>query len=234
MGKTLFDFIHFSKENSPKMSIGGRAQFMSTISLKSCYMKINSLSTCSDVEKCLSFRFPHNSEAVVLQQVRVIVTAAELGEKDISPLDVHSYNNTSTDKLPEDQRPRTREVIFFYIYNNDRLHKTQGPYAQRIVWALKLKGIEYETMFEDLANKSRLLLEYNPVHKKVPVWLHDGAPICESLLILEYADDKWNTTARLLPDGPLARATTRFWAKFWDDQIVGRKLYPREKAFNFW
>ncbi|KAJ0611992.1 putative glutathione transferase [Helianthus annuus] len=95
-----------------------------------------------------------------------------------------------------------------------------SPYAQRIVWALKLKGIEYETMFEDLANKSRLLLEYNPVHKKVPVLLHDGAPICESLVILEYVDDKWNTTARLLPDDPLARATTRFWAKFCDDQVL--------------
>ncbi|MFS7906360.1 putative glutathione transferase [Helianthus anomalus] len=94
-----------------------------------------------------------------------------------------------------------------------------SPYAQRIVWALKLKGIEYETMFEDLANKSPLLLEYNPVHKKVPVLLHDGAPICESLVILEYVDDKWNTTAPLLPDDPLARATTRFWAKFCDDQV---------------
>ncbi|KAJ0466079.1 putative transcription factor C2H2 family [Helianthus annuus] len=89
------------------------------------WVEFSRLLSCSDGEKCLSFRFPHNSEAVVLQQVRVIVTAEELGAKDISPLDVHSYNNTSTDKLPEDQRPRTREVMFFYIYDNDRLHKTQ-------------------------------------------------------------------------------------------------------------
>ncbi|KAJ0623280.1 putative glutathione transferase [Helianthus annuus] len=95
-----------------------------------------------------------------------------------------------------------------------------SPYALRIVWALKLKGIVYETIYEDLANKSSLLLEYNPVHKKVPVLLHNGTPICESLVILEYIDETWNTTARFLPEDPLARATTRFWAKFNDDRVV--------------
>ncbi|XP_076913555.1 glutathione transferase GST 23-like [Bidens hawaiensis] len=95
-----------------------------------------------------------------------------------------------------------------------------SPYALRIVWALKLKGIEYETIYEDLSHKSSLLLEYNPVHKKVPVLLHNGTPICESLVILEYIDEKWNTTARFLPEDPLARATARFWAKFNDEQVA--------------
>ncbi|XP_021979770.1 glutathione transferase GST 23 [Helianthus annuus] len=95
-----------------------------------------------------------------------------------------------------------------------------SPYALRIVWALKLKGIVYETIYEDLANKSSLLLEYNPVHKKVPVLLHNGTPICESLVILEYIDETWNTTARFLPEDPLARATARFWAKFNDDRVT--------------
>ncbi|KAI3826877.1 hypothetical protein L1987_00936 [Smallanthus sonchifolius] len=102
------------------------------------------------------------------------------------------------------------EVKLFWTWSS--------PYAQRIVWALKLKGVEYETMYEDLANKSRLLLEYNPVHKKVPVLLHNGTPVCESLVILEYVDETWNTAARLLPEDPLARATARFWAKFNDNQ----------------
>ncbi|KAI3511200.1 hypothetical protein L1887_18345 [Cichorium endivia] len=95
-----------------------------------------------------------------------------------------------------------------------------SPYALRVVWALKLKGIEYETIYEDLANKSSLLLEYNPVHKKVPVLLHNGTPICESLVILEYIDETWNTTTRFLPEDSLARATARFWSKFNDEQLV--------------
>ncbi|KAK9058208.1 hypothetical protein SSX86_023048 [Deinandra increscens subsp. villosa] len=104
------------------------------------------------------------------------------------------------------------EVKLFWTWSS--------PYAQRIAWALKLKGVEYETMYEDLGNKSCLLLAYNPIHKKVPVLLHNGTPICESLVILEYIDETWNTTTRLLPEDPLARATTRFWAKFNDDQVL--------------
>nr|GEW10423.1 probable glutathione S-transferase [Tanacetum cinerariifolium] len=95
-----------------------------------------------------------------------------------------------------------------------------SPYALMIVWALKLKGIEYETVYEDLANKSSLLLEYNPIHKKVPVLLHNGIPICESLVILEYIDETWSSSTRFLPDDPLARATARFWAKFNYEQLT--------------
>ena len=44
-----------------------------------------------------------------------------------------------------------------------------SSFALRIVWALEIKGIEYEAVFEDLSNKSPLLLQYNPVHKKIPI-----------------------------------------------------------------
>ncbi|GER48722.1 glutathione s-transferase [Striga asiatica] len=94
-----------------------------------------------------------------------------------------------------------------------------SPYALRVVHALKIKGLEYETVFEDLTNKSASLLEYNPVHEKVPVLVHNGKPICESLVILEYVDEVWKQFP-LLPRDPYDRAMARFWAKFGEDKVL--------------
>jgi glutathione S-transferase len=59
-----------------------------------------------------------------------------------------------------------------------------SPFMNRVVVALKLKGVEHEMLQETVGKKSELLLRSNPVHKKIPVLLHHGKPIAESLIIV--------------------------------------------------
>eukprot|EP01018_Ginkgo_biloba_P019108 Gb_37875 [translate_table: standard] len=93
-----------------------------------------------------------------------------------------------------------------------------SPFSLRVCIALELKGLSFEYLEEDFANKTQLLLQSNPVHKKVPVLIHNGKPIAESLVIIEYIDEKW-IQVTLLPRDPYNRAVARFWAAFIDSQL---------------
>ncbi|KAE8669023.1 Glutathione S-transferase tau 7 [Hibiscus syriacus] len=94
-----------------------------------------------------------------------------------------------------------------------------SPYVHRVTWVLKLKGIQYEYVEEKINSKSSLLLDCNPVHKKVPVLLHHGKPIAESLFIIEYIDETWKQNP-ILPTDPYDRAMARYWAPYIDQMIL--------------
>ncbi|XP_077243762.1 putative glutathione S-transferase [Tasmannia lanceolata] len=94
-----------------------------------------------------------------------------------------------------------------------------SPFGMRGRIALAEKGVHYEYKDENLQEKSPLLLKSNPVHKKIPVLIRNGKPICESLIIIQYIDEVWNGKSPLFSQDPYERAKARFWADFVDKKI---------------
>ncbi|KAJ3690413.1 hypothetical protein LUZ61_019577 [Rhynchospora tenuis] len=108
-----------------------------------------------------------------------------------------------------------------------------SPFVARPRIALNLKGVAYEMFQETVGKKSELLLKSNPVYKKIPVLIHNGKPICESAIIVEYIDETWSSDgASILPSDPYDRAIARFWTVYVDDKIPDaiRKLRPLVKG----
>ncbi|CAN4104371.1 unnamed protein product [Withania somnifera] len=113
--------------------------------------------------------------------------------------------------------------------NNEVILLSSWPsmFGMRLRIALAEKQVNYEYREEDLRNKSPLLLQMNPIHKKIPVLIHNGKPICESLIAVEYIDQVWKDKAPLLPSDPYERAQARFWADYIDKKVYdsSRKVY---------
>jgi glutathione S-transferase len=90
------------------------------------------------------------------------------------------------------------------------------PYVQRAVIALNEKGVAFERVDIDLANKPDWFLKLSPLGK-VPVLVvrsDDGeVALFESNVICEYIEDTQGG-AKLHPQEPLQRAQHRAWMEF--------------------
>ena len=85
------------------------------------------------------------------------------------------------------------------------------PYVQRAVIALTEKGVSFERIDIDLANKPDWFLKISPLGK-TPVLVVGEHAIFESAVILEFLEE--TQTGPLHPADPIARAEHRSWIEF--------------------
>ena len=116
------------------------------------------------------------------------------------------------------------------------------PYVQRAVIALTEKGVPFERIDIDLANKPDWFLAISPLGKTPVLQVGDKA-IFESAVILEYLEETQPTP--LHPADPLDRAEHRGWIEFGsavlndiagfyaatDDVAFEAKISPARAAF---
>jgi glutathione S-transferase len=106
------------------------------------------------------------------------------------------------------------------------------PYVQRAVIALTEKGVAFERIDIDLANKPDWFLAISPLGK-TPVLLVGDVPIFESAVILEYLEE--TQPKPLHPADPLVRAEHRGWIEFGSAElsdIAGFYAAPDEATFK--
>jgi glutathione S-transferase len=85
------------------------------------------------------------------------------------------------------------------------------PYVQRAAIVMLEKGLAFERIDIDLANKPDWFLKQSPLGK-TPVLLVNERAIFESAVICEYLED--TTEPRLHPNDALLRAGHRAWMEF--------------------
>jgi glutathione S-transferase len=107
------------------------------------------------------------------------------------------------------------------LYDADRC-----PYCARVRIVLAEKGIPYETVVVDLADRPAWLYGKNP-RGKVPVLEEDTFCLPESAVIMEYLEERYPEPP-LLPADPAERALARlavglFDERFGDDYYGARR-----------
>src|SRR5213593_1619400 len=98
------------------------------------------------------------------------------------------------------------------LYDADRC-----PYCARVRIALAEKDVEYETVVIDLSDRPAWLYEKNPLGK-VPVLEEDAFVLPESVVIMEYLEERYPEPP-LLPKDPADRAIVRLRIERFDNAL---------------
>lgn len=107
------------------------------------------------------------------------------------------------------------------------------PFAIRVRMVLHEKEIAFQTIEEDLKNKSPELLKLHP-EGRVPLLIHDDLAIYESSVITEYLNETF-PGINLMPTSPQAKAKVRLWT-VWCNNIlkpeVDRIKYEKDETIK--
>ena len=97
------------------------------------------------------------------------------------------------------------------------------PFCARTRIVLAEKGVPYDTVTIDLADRPAWLVEHNPPDGRVPVLEEDGWTLPESSVIDEYLEERYPDPP-LLPEDPGERAAARLLV-FRFDETLGDPYY---------
>jgi len=100
-------------------------------------------------------------------------------------------------------------------------HHNISVCAQKVRLALVEKGIECDEIHVSLMRSEHLTAEFRTINPKavVPVIVHDGTPVLESTVILEYLEDAFPDLPGLRPADALGKARMWLWTKIPDDGL---------------
>jgi glutathione S-transferase len=104
------------------------------------------------------------------------------------------------------------------------------PYCARARIVLAEKGIEHVVVEIDLSDRPAWLYEKNPAGR-VPVLEEDGRPLPESLVIMEFLEERYPEPA-LLPADPADRAFVRLQLKREEDLTDPYYAFRRGEGFE--
>ncbi|NNE89179.1 MAG: glutathione S-transferase family protein [Silicimonas sp.] len=102
----------------------------------------------------------------------------------------------------------------FVLYN-----APQSTCSQRVRYMLHAKGLAFEEKKLDLFSGDQLKPDYLAINPNgvVPALVHDGRPVIDSAVILEYLEDIFPDIATMRPVDPMGAAQVRAMMRFIDE-----------------
>ncbi|XP_010318144.1 polycomb group protein EMBRYONIC FLOWER 2 isoform X2 [Solanum lycopersicum] len=144
LGRMPMELLHLLWDKSPNLSLGERAEMWSTVDLNPCFMKTSSL----DKDRHISFEYPRSSAALAtIQQLQVKIASEEAFARERTRYDSFSYDDIPSTSLARIIRLRTGNVVFNYMYYNNKLQRTEVtedftcPFC--LVKCVSFKGLRY-------------------------------------------------------------------------------------------